>query len=232
MKLLGISNTKTVKGEALGYRTYIMHLAPSRLSGHQVCPMASVGCSTACLNLSGMGRFSNVQAARIAKTQWFFQDRPAFMHQLVREVRSAVKACHKAGVTPVVRLNGTSDIRWEMIPVLGDALPTAYANIMMMFPQVQFYDYTKIPNRRNVPSNYHLTFSRSETNHQDVMLSQYNVAVVFDVLPTTWMGRQVVDGTQTDLRFLDPHHVVVGLKANGKAKQDTSGFTVITARAA
>jgi hypothetical protein len=232
MKLLGISNTKTMKGEALGYRTYIMHLAPSTLSGHQVCPMASLGCSTACLNLSGMGRFSNVQAARIAKTQRFFQDRPAFMQQLVQEVRAAVKSSTKQGLTPVFRLNGTSDIRWEMIPVLGDALPTAYANIMAMFPQVQFYDYTKIPNRRNVPSNYHLTFSRSETNHQDVLLSQYNVAVVFDELPATYLGRTVVDGTETDLRFLDPQHVVVGLKANGKAKKDTSGFTVLTARAA
>ena len=232
MKLLGISNTKTLKGEALGYRTYIMHLAPSTLSGYQVCPMASLGCSTACLNLSGMGRFSNVQAARIAKTRHFFEDRPAFMQQLVREVRSAVKSSQKVGLTPVFRLNGTSDIRWEMIPVLGDALPTAYANIMMMFPQVQFYDYTKIPNRRNVPSNYHLTFSRSETNHQDVILSQNNVAEVFDVLPATYLGRTVIDGTETDLRFLDPQNVVVGLKANGKAKQDTSGFTVITQKVA
>ena len=232
MKLLGISNTKTLKGEKQGYRTYIMHLAPSTLSGYQVCPMASLGCSTACLNLSGMGRFSNVQAARIAKTRHFFEDRPAFMQQLVREVRSAVKSSQKLGLTPVFRLNGTSDIRWEMIPVLGDALPTAYANIMMMFPQVQFYDYTKIPNRRNVPSNYHLTFSRSETNHQDVILSQNNVAVVFDVLPATYLGRTVIDGTETDLRFLDPQNVVVGLKANGKAKQDTSGFTVITQKVA
>ena len=232
MKLLGISNTKTLKGEKQGYRTYIMHLAPSTLSGYQVCPMASLGCSDACLNLSGMGRFSNVQAARIAKTRHFFEDRPAFMQQLVREVRSAVKSSQKVGLTPVFRLNGTSDIRWEMIPVLGDALPTAYANIMMMFPQVQFYDYTKIPNRRNVPSNYHLTFSRSETNHQDVILSQNNVAVVFDVLPATYLGRTVIDGTETDLRFLDPQNVVVGLKANGKAKQDTSGFTVITQRVA
>ena len=232
MKLLGISNTKTLKGEKQGYRTYIMHLAPSTLSGYQVCPMASLGCSTACLNLSGMGRFSNVQAARMAKTRHFFEDRPAFMQQLVREVRAAVKSSQKLGLTPVFRLNGTSDIRWEMIPVLGDALPTAYANIMMMFPQVQFYDYTKIPNRRNVPSNYHLTFSRSETNHQDVILSQNNVAVVFDVLPATYLGRTVIDGTETDLRFLDPQNVVVGLKANGKAKQDTSGFTVITQKVA
>ena len=118
MKLLGISNTKTMKGEALGYRTYIMHLAPSTLSGHQVCPMASLGCSTACLNLSGMGRFSTVQAARVAKTKRFFQDRVAFMQQLVKEVRAAVKSSQKLGLTPVFRLNGTSDLSWEKYDML------------------------------------------------------------------------------------------------------------------
>lgn len=224
MKLLGISNTKTKKGEAMGYRTYIMHLAPSTLSGYQVCPMASAGCRDACLNLSGMGRFSNVQAARIAKTRYFFEDRAAFMAKLVKEIRAAVKSSEKAGLTPVFRLNGTSDVRWESIPV------GSYANVMDAFPHVQFYDYTKIPNRRNIPRNYHLTFSRSEENDVLVQRTPYNVAVVFDTLPHTYMGRRVIDGTETDLRFLDPENVVVGLVANGKAVKDTTGFTVITRR--
>ena len=230
MKLLGIANTKTMKGEKLGFRTYIMHLAPSTLSGYQVCPMASPGCASACLNLSGMGRFSNVQAARIAKTKWFFEDRAGFMAQLVKEIRSAKKACAKLGLTPVFRLNGTSDIRWEIIPVLE------FRNVMEAFPSVQFYDYTKIPNRRDVPSNYHLTFSRSETNHleslQTLSSGMMNVAVVFDEIPAKWMGVKVVDGTETDLRFLDEKAVVVGLKANGKAKKDTSGFTILMRNAA
>ena len=230
MKLLGIANTKTMKGEKLGFRTYIMHLAPSTLSGYQVCPMASPGCASACLNLSGMGRFSNVQAARIAKTKWFFEDRAGFMAQLVKEIRSAKKACAKLGLTPVFRLNGTSDIRWETIPVLE------FRNVMEAFPSVQFYDYTKIPNRRDVPSNYHLTFSRSETNHleslQTLSSGMMNVAVVFDEIPAKWMGVKVVDGTETDLRFLDEKAVVVGLKANGKAKKDTSGFTILMRNAA
>ena len=226
MKLLGISNTKTLKGEKQGYRTYIMHLAPGMLSGFQVCASASAGCLFACLNLSGMGKFSNVQAARIAKTKLFFEDRQTFMDKLVKEIHAAIKSAKKDNLIPVFRLNGTSDIRWENQPVWG------YNNVMELFSDIQFYDYTKIPNRRHVPANYHLTFSRSEMNHQDVILSQYNVAVVFDVLPATYLGRPVVDGTETDLRFLDPQNVVVGLKANGKAKQDMSGFTVITQRAA
>lgn len=230
MKLLGIANTKTMKGEKLGFRTYIMHLAPSTLSGYQVCPMASPGCASACLNLSGMGRFSNVQKARIAKTKLFFEDRGAFMFKLLKEIRAAIRSSQKAGLTPVFRLNGTSDIRWETISVFADGF--WHNNIMDAFPSVQFYDYTKIPNRRDIPANYHLTFSRSEMNELEALQvlssGKMNVAVVFDELPVKWAGVKVIDGTETDLRFLDDRAVVVGLKANGKAKKDATGFTVLT----
>jgi len=228
VKLLGIANTKTMKGEKYGYQTYIMHLAPSTLSGYQVCPMASPGCASACLNLSGMGRFSNVQAARIAKTKWFFEDRQAFMAQLVKEVEAAIRKSTRLGFTPAFRLNGTSDIRWEQYAVVRNGVE--YRNIMEAFPTTQFYDYTKLTNRNFVPSNYHLTFSRSETNYMETvrMMAQMNVAVVFDEIPDKYMGITVVDGTDSDLRFLDPSFVIVGLKANGKAKKDQTGFTVLT----
>lgn len=234
MKLLGIANTKTMKGEKLGFRTYIMHLAPSTLSGYQVCPMASPGCASACLNMSGMGKFSNVQKARIAKTRWFFEDRNGFMLQLVKEIQSAIRSCEKLGLRPVFRLNGTSDIRWETVRFEGPG--GRWSNIFNRFPLVQFYDYTKIPNRRDIPANYHLTFSRSEVNELEALqvLSSgvMNVAVVFDQLPKKWAGVTVIDGTETDLRFLDDRAVVVGLTANGKAKQDQTGFTVLTRRVA
>jgi len=220
VKLLGISNTKTLKGESLGYRTYIMHLAPGMLSGFQVCASASSGCLKACLNLSGMGKFSNVQDARIAKTKLFFEDRGAFLDKLVKEIQAAVKSSKKAGLIPVFRLNGTSDIRWENIPVRG------YRNLFQLFPDIQFYDYTKHSNRKNIPDNYHLTFSRSETNEDQILTVTYNTAVVFESLPTTYLGLPVVDGTETDLRFLDPQGVIVGLVANGEGKKDTSGFVV------
>ncbi len=220
MKLLGISNTKTLKGESLGYRTYIMHLAPGMLSGFQVCASASSGCLKACLNLSGMGKFSNVQDARIAKTKLFFEDRVTFLDKLVKEIQAAVKSSKKAGLIPVFRLNGTSDIRWENIPVRG------YRNLFQLFPDIQFYDYTKHSNRKNIPDNYHLTFSRSETNEDQILTVTYNTAVVFETLPTTYLGLPVVDGTETDLRFLDPQGVIVGLVANGEGKKDTSGFVV------
>jgi hypothetical protein len=220
MKFLTIGNTKTVKGEAMGFLTFILHLAPSWLSGYNTCPGASKGCIKACLNTAGRGRFTATQEARIRKTKLFFEDRENFMSQLVKDIEAAVRKAGREGMTPVFRLNGTSDIRWETVPVNG------FANIMEMFPNLTFYDYTKISNRRNIPSNYHLTFSRSESN-EHLIPQDMNVAVVFDSLPDVWFGRKVIDGTETDLRFLDPQGVVVGLLAKGKAKKDDSGFTIL-----
>jgi len=231
MKLLTIGNTKTVKGESLGYMTFILHLAPSTLSGYNTCPMASFGCTMACLNTAGRGRFTATQEARIRKTQWFFEDRDSFMQQLVDDILAAIRKADREGMIPVFRLNGTSDIRWETVQVWDENKDGIiwYNNIMEMFPTVQFYDYTKLPNRRNVPSNYHLTFSRSESNDSYVRTAierGMNVAVVFDVLPETYMGLKVIDGTETDLRFLDEKNVIVGLIAKGEAKVDDSGFTI------
>jgi len=220
MKLLTLGNTKTVKGEALGYQTYIMHLAPARMSGYQVCPMASAGCASACLNTAGRGRFTRTQEARVRKTKWFFEDRASFLTALVKDIEAAIRKSKRENFIPVFRLNGTSDIRWETVPVMH------HQNIMALFPQVQFYDYTKLANRNMLPKNYHLTFSRSEVNEQELVSMPLNVAVVFDKLPTTYMGREVIDGTETDLRFMDAPNVVVGLLAKGKAKQDRSGFVV------
>ena len=229
MKLLTLGNTKTVKGEVMGYQTYIMHLAPSTLSGYNTCPMASTGCAAACLNTAGRGRFTTTQEARIRKTKWFFEDRETFMAQLVKDITAAIRKAGREGFVPVFRLNGTSDIRWETVPVGG------FRNIMEMFPTVMFYDYTKLQNRRDLPFNYHLTFSRSEENYAAVdmmMAAGYNVAIVFNELPAVYNGYTVIDGTETDLRFLDEKGVVVGLLAKGKAKKDVSGFTVQIMRAA
>lgn len=225
MKLLTIGNTKTTKGEAKGYLTFIMHLAPSTLSGYNTCPMASAGCASACLNTAGRGRFTATQEARIRKTRWFFEDRDSFMAQLVKDIQAAIRKANRENMTPVFRLNGTSDIRWETVAVEG------FRNVMEMFPSQTFYDYTKLTNRRDIPANYHLTFSRSEMNEIDAlrMLTEQgmNVAVVFDTLPEKWAGVKVIDGTETDLRFLDEKCVIVGLVAKGKAKKDTSGFTIL-----
>jgi len=229
MKLLNSGNAKTRKGEKLGWITYGLHLAPFNLSGFQVCKDASDGCAGACLNTSGMGAFSNVQNARIEKTRFFFKERKKFMAQLFKEIESAIKSAKRKGLKPCFRLNLTSDLPWEKIKHEGQSVIEA-------FPSVQFYDYTKSPERMTeflndqMPSNYHLTFSRSETNSElswNFLPSLGNVAMVFrGALPETFFGFDVIDGDETDLRFLDPDGCIVGLVEKGKAKADESGFVI------
>jgi len=225
MKLLSVSaDTKTVKGEKAGYLTGILYLAPAKVSGYETCAKRTKGCTEACLYTAGRGAFSTVQQSRINKTQFYFENREAFMDQLVTEIGALIRKAYRMGLIPVVRLNGTSDIPWERIPVAG------FDNIMSVFPSIQFYDYTKRTNRRRLPDNYHLTFSRADGNEEDtvqVIGTSTNVAVVFSGgLPTSYYGRPVINGDETDLRFLDPAQVVVGLKAKGKARGDQSGFVV------
>lgn len=229
MSLLTRGNAKTVKGEDNGYLTYILHLAPSILSGYNVCPMATVGCSTACLNTAGRGRPETplgvkIQNARVRKTKLFFEDRKTFFEALVKDIRAAQRKAVKEGMNLAIRLNGTSDIRWEMYKI-----GNTDKNIFEMFPDIIYYDYTKIFNRKNIPKNYHLTFSRAENNDKNVKIAianGMNVAVVFKHLPTQYMGLSVIPGDANDLRFLDPKRVIIGLKAKGRAKKDTSGFVV------
>lgn len=229
MKLLTTSNTKIKKGESLGFLTFGVHLAPSTKSGFNTCQHSSIGCEAVCLDTAGHGIFATVQAARIAKTKLFFQNKPLFMAQLFKEIASAIKSAQKKNLVPCFRLNLTSDLPWEKITLDGKT-------VFDLFPQVTFYDYTKSAQRMTAfltgefPSNYHLTFSRSESNEKlvDAVLgSGGNVAVVFrGSLPATWKGKHVVSGDESDLRFLDPQNVIVGLVEKGKAKKDSSGFVV------
>lgn len=221
------SDAKTVKGEKYGYLTGIMYLAPANEAGMgNVCPNASKGCLASCLYTAGRGAMSNVKSARVRKTLKFFKDKVGFMNTLAEDITALVKYAEKQGKTACIRLNGTSDIPWERLA------------IMDLFPTVQFYDYTKSPARAiafasgSLPSNYHLTFSRSEDNHgkaMEVLHAGGNVAVVFgNGLPEKWNGFDVVDGDLSDLRFKDAKPVVVGLKAKGLGKKDETGFVVYT----
>jgi hypothetical protein len=223
------SNAKTIKGDGAEYVTAIMYLTPWNGSGVNLCPTAGLAkCHEGCLNTAGRGQMDGVQKGRLRKAQWFSTDRAAFMLQLAHDIASFLRFCEKRKVQAVVRLNGTSDIRWELIPVAG------YANIMAAFPSVQFYDYTKIGNRKGLPFNYHLTFSYSgveayQGQVQKAVDHGMNIAVVFrhkGNIPASFLGLCVVDGDKDDMRFLDPEGVVVALYAKGKAKKDYSGFVV------
>ena len=219
-KLLSTANPKIQKGTKLGYLSFILHLAPADLSGKETCPKRTVGCTAACLNTAGRGgmfkRGENtnmIQKARIRKTVQYFEQREQFLADLEADIRKAIKFAAKQNLTPVFRLNGTSD------------LPVEKWGIIEKFPTVQFYDYTKVLGRKVAHlSNYHLTFSKADGNDADVAkaLEQgMSVVAVYDEIPAG-----VPSADETDLRFLDRKGVMLGLKAKGRAKKDYSGFVI------
>lgn len=224
----GSTNAKLAKNEKFGYKdSYILYLSPftQNSEGINVCPHASPECIQLCLNTAGLGIFSNVQAARIAKTDYLLTSRAAFLSQLWSELERINKKAGKAFVRIPVRLNGTSDLDWfNLFKIIGKDLTS--------LESIQFYDYTKVFSRleKYAGTNYHLTFSRSEKNETDALKALqagYNVAVVFrKSLPDTWNGYEVINGDESDLRFLDRPNVVVGLIAKGKARKAVSGFVV------
>lgn len=235
-KLLGIdTNAKTIKGEKYGIKTAILYLMPAMQSGVQLCAMAAIAqCEKPCLFKAGRGAMSNVMLSRLRKTLYFNQYRDQFMHQLHNElIRERAKAERK-GYKLIVRLNGTSDIRWENIAVSG------YTNIMQALPDLTYYDYTKLANRKNIPSNYDLTFSysgvptyapyvaKAVANGERIAVVFRDRAIVERMLANgeTFLGLPIVDGDNTDIRHLEPKGVIVALYAKGPARKDTSGFVV------
>jgi len=238
--LLSTRNAKTIKGSKLGFTTYIMYLSPftDNSKGINLCSHASIGCAKACLFNSGAARFNHVQNGKRNKTEYYLADRKNFLIQLYNEITKIVELHEKIQGSEqigrsgdvvrykdfAIRLNGTSDISFEKF-IIKDG-----KNIFELFPNVQFYDYTKNHLRferiKNL-SNYHLTFSRSENNENQslkMLKNCYNVAMVFSkLLPKKYLGFDVINGDETDLRFLDKTNVIVGLKyknatgKNGKA---------------
>ena len=209
------------------FKTSIMYALPAMQSGHNACPDAT-DCAQMCIDTTG--RMPMVKAAREYRSSLFYDNRAEFGAKLIAETQDNIKRNDKKGLRTAERLNGTTDYAWEHIRFDGQTMPE-------LFPDVQFYDYTKSVKRARqhangtMPSNYHLTFSRSELTPDSLVTelveSGQNVAVVFDEIPETWLGLPVINGDEHDLRFLDKSGVVVGLKAKGpKAKKDTTGFVV------
>jgi hypothetical protein len=228
-QLFSISaDSKTIKGEAKGFLTAILYLSPSDMSGVQLCAMSYVaGCREGCLgHAAGRNRFTVNQIAKLRKTLYFLQYREQFLAQMQREIRAAKRKADRKGAILVVRPNGATDIQWERFGIIQ-------AN-----PDVQFYDYTKLVNRRNIPANYDLTFSYSGVPEyqrfvQAAVAKRMRIAVVFRTRDTvesmlgkgeTFLDLPIVDGDDSDVRHIDPAGSVVALYAKGKARQDNSGF--------
>ena len=233
LKLLGVgNNAKTVKGDGSEYLTAIMYLTPAdKVEGVNLCPMAVLaGCKAGCLDTAGRGQMNSVQAARMRKTVFWRDYRELFIDQLRQDIQQFSKYCKKKGIQACVRLNGTSDIRWEN-----------YLDMQGEFPEVQFYDYTKIYKRAlkyvagGYVKNYHLTYSLCEDNKKEafnILKLGGNISAVFrKYIPKSFKNYNVINADETDLRFLDKFKnqvggLICGLIAKGPAKKDFSGFVL------
>lgn len=249
-KLLNVdANAKTVKGQKHGFMTGVMYLAPYKASGYNVCPTAELaGCWATCLNTAGRGgmpiggHFTSpggivlpnnpIQHARIWRTRLWIEDNVEFWTMLLTEIPLLRRRANKAGLIPVVRLNGTSDIAWER-----QRIPHTTETVFTRFPDIQFYDYTKLPARLSwaeMPGNYHLTASYSEASpfyaKQCQKAYEQGASVVAVVknqeLKDRYLELGAVDMDEHDLRFLNPPGSIGVLKAKGHAKKETNGFVL------
>ena len=219
---LGSVNLTTKHAKAYKYNemTYSLYLAPAKMSGYEVCPMRTKECTSLCLNESGMNRMNMrnemINEGRIKKTKLFFEERDYFMNWIISEITTAKNKAEKLGYTFSVRLNNTSDISPEMFKLKMEGKEK---NLMELFPDVTFYDYTKVPSRHlllDKYKNYDLTFSYSGENLDDchtLLNKGVRIAVVFrKKLPDTFWGREVIDGDLYDMRYHDKNDVIIGLK--------------------
>jgi hypothetical protein len=176
---------------------------------------------------------SNVKEARVNRTHYYLQDKFTFLLQVTTEITKSAKNLAKKNQDLAVRLNGTSDIKLveQIVTNYGKDIPS----------NVVFYDYTKFPNKageRILKSGhrYQVAFSLSEDNWDDfhtlVKSKKAIGAAVFSVkadapLPVAYMGMPVVDGDSRDDLMLDvPLGTILGLRAKGQAKKDTTGFVI------
>jgi hypothetical protein len=228
--ILGESSAKTVKGEKIGFLTGIVYLVPD----HNLCPLArAAGCFEGCLKSAGRGAFNTVQLARQSKTDYFYNNQVAFLLSLAADIWSLERRAKSLGLIPLVRPNGTSDIPYENLIVWDNK------TIFQLFPEIQFYDYTKIPSRNLVGKtngNYDLTYSFSAITPKPISIkgltnpNNSRVAVVFQKqsdIPSSFRSWPVVDGDDSDVRHIEPKNVVVALYAKGKAKREDNGFVQI-----
>jgi len=255
---------KTSKGTSKGYITAIIYMAPASLSGRNVCSFSTSGCRAVCLNMAGRGQFNYIQQSRLNRTRYFITDKINFLNNLVLRISNFITYANKKGLTPVIRLNGTSDIPYENIKIKLENLlqykklqnkkhsnvfksffrgsfrddwrkylNVSSLNIMDIFPDVQFYDYTKYPQQRRPKAinqaNYDLTFSRAESNEPQALeyikTNSGRASFVFSgKLPEYYKGFKVIDADKTDLRFLEPKNVITGLIFKGSKKTLKKGI--------
>lgn len=221
LSYIGMVNNSTKHEKAYKFKemVYTIYFAPAKMSGYEVCPRRTEECTLLCLNESGRNKMdtkkNTINNSRIKKTKLFFEEREFLVRWIIDEIKNSKKKAENEGYRFSVRLNNTSDLNPETFYIDDNGTKR---NLLQLFPDVQFYDYTKVGNRINLVEkypNYDITFSYSGHNMDECKFMLENgcrVAMVFNKVPDEYMGYKVIDGDQYDMRYLDDKNVIVGLK--------------------
>ena len=222
----GSTNAKTAKNSI---KTFILYLSPYTQNSKKIniCVKASKGCAASCLWSAGRGAFNSVKNSRINKTEYYLDQKENFIKQLAKEITTKHKTAVKRNEKIAFRLNGTSDLDFVYLLKKYAALD------IQTLTNAVFYDYTKILGKVKKylgHKNYFLTFSRAEDNENETMEALKigaNVSAVFaNDLPKQYKGFKVVDGDKSDIVMIYNKNAILGLKAKGAAKKDTTGFVI------
>jgi hypothetical protein len=253
--IFSTDSAKAAKATGFGCLNAIHYMAPADTAGvGNLCPNASEPCKALCLGTySGQAAIvadlengtNSTRESRKNKARLFMGARKHYLNLMAREILAIERKAGREGLTPIIRLNGSTDIPWERVRFTIDRRTTAAlakagrmqpglpVTLLELFADLQFVDYTKSPQRlARKPANLDLTLSYSVINDAaciEALANGHNVAMVFaGGLPDMFAGFPVIDGDIHDLRHLDPKGgFIVGLSPKGnKAKKDTSGFVV------
>jgi len=268
------NNVKTNPDLLKGYLQGTLYLAPQKniinaphygidydtkainLSKVNLCKHATTGCSISCIYHQGIFKHAlfqknKVKQARLKRTLKFLTQRETFFAQIIKEIKALQRKSKRKNLIPIISLNGTSDILWEKEGFIYQE--KEYKHLMELFPEVQFFDYTKynIPkSRKKLPLNYHLTYSRAGTHRGKIIddwetITSYldkniNVAIVCTYAIKTklldnshYQDYGLIDGDLQNNRALDQNSKgekgnIILLEANKKTDINSSGFILQT----
>lgn len=222
-KLLTAANSKTPKGEELGWLSTVLYLMPHTSGGGKVtlCPMSTPDCRAMCLASAGLSGLPKQLGAKLRRTFMFNNERAQFMDLLLADIEKLKRIAAAEGLKPALRLNGSSDLVWErLVPGWSDL-------------GIQKYDYTKIPlEHRAADEAYHLTFSvegaKDMTRALAYLRGGHSIAVVVPEelkkravsCGVATGGFPIIDGDLSDTRFLDPPSAIVLLKPKGHIRTE------------
>jgi hypothetical protein len=215
-----------------------------KTSGFNACANAGF-CQRACLHFCGRNDSamqheaagdpfkSSITLGRWRRTFRLLFAQEGLFKDLKRECLLLGKHAREAGLIPVIRINGLSD--------LPNMVERIAQDVQAEDPSIRFLDYTKItmysgtgsqePRMSWYNGTVYRSYSVSEASSsvafaRKLLMQGHSVSVVGDrpwEPGMTWEGYPTLDGDLHDIRFADPAGTVAWLSPKGPARSLPAG---------